>query len=347
MKTRQKTIALLAASLFSMNSLAQSVEEYCDFDSIGSDKVTISPMSPGNQNTARERFQSPLIYPHFFYTYDASKPVAEKTLAHREAMINGAEFYRVNEGTGKHPKLVRYYTTILEDCSKVYLRIDEQSNEFKDYWNNRASRTLSFEEFLRTQSEKLSILPEKSKKELMSLVNKPVTLTPMRNDEWYLRAEKGVAAPFYPAIDDKVKIKRLKKAPFLYMGRMISPTSIEVEFKDGARYWAPGHAHGLISWEDHQGVAVAVGVTESVVLANYGIPDRIVYLPLFKSPSGEIIIEDNILKDRLADGSGQYVPTIKRSEKIGSYKRMEFDRENGYLEVLFGLNNLVRSIKMR
>lgn len=347
MNMRKSAISLLALTLLSANSYSQPIEEYCDFESVKGDRITISPMSLGNKSLSRERFGDPSVYPHFFYRYDEKHPVRERSIVHRNAVIDGSEFYRVNEGTYQHPKPVRYYTVTVEDCSKIYLRIDELAPEFHEYWLDRSGKQLTFQEFIETQGEKLSIAPDLVQKKLQGMINVWLTMAPLRNDDqWYLRDQNGMVIHPEPSRENRIKIKRIKRAPFVYMGNMVSPLSIEIEFEDGTAFWAPGHAHGLIPWEDHQGVPVSPGVSEGVVFANYGTPDRVLYFPVFESDSGDVIVEDDILKDRLASGSGYLTPKMRRADKVGSYKKLEFDLKEGTLEIIFSIDGRVRSINM-
>ena len=337
-------VGVLSLSLLVANtSQADSrVESFCDFDAVDGYEVDIMPMAMGNKKLSRERLNDPTVYPHFFYDYSTDRPVREKSIQHRSAAINGDEFYRVNEGSKNHPKHVRYYRTTLEDCSRIYLRISEQSEEYRDYWEDRGDKELSFAEFLKEQGEKLSVgfhdaavLLDDYRAYAMWL-----TMTPMRaGDSWWLRKDSGELVSLSPSNKVKFKILKVKSKPFVANGEMVSPLSMKIRFDDGTSYWAPGHSHGLIPWESHQGLSVALGGSEATVFANYGEPDRVTYLPVFRSSGGAVIVEDEVLRERLSQGSGINAVKLQRSEKIGSVKVLEFFREEERVEVKLNLDS--------
>lgn len=340
-----KILPILALSALANSVYANDIVEYCDFESHEGEKIQISPMAASNKSLSRKRFNHPKVYTHFSYEYNNKSPVFQKTIVHRSAIINGNEFYRVNEGTQTHPKFVRYYDTTLEDCTKIHFRVEEESEEFKEYWRERAGRVLSFHEFIEDQSEIFSFIPENSIGKLKKVVGKKITLIPMRTDKWYFKSKDGDPYLYIPSPKEIFTISEIRKKPFMHMGNMISPLSIKLRDENGSMYWAPGHSHGIHLWSKHKGESLVVGGSEDSVIAHYGEPDRVVYLPIFKSPSGGVVIEDDIIKERIKIGSGYLIPKIKRSEKIGNLKRFEYDVGDGIKAILFDKDGKIREIQ--
>lgn len=330
-------------SLISLNSYGFESQEYCDFSRFESKGVNIqfSPLSMSNKLIARERFRDRTIYPHFTYGYSADDPVKEKSLVHRDAVVDTSQFYRVNEGSDKNPKWVRYYTTTIEDCSRIYLRLGEDSEEFQSYWSDRGSIKVTMDEFLEIHSHDLGILNLNEIESMKVFEGDYVTLTPIRGDrKWFNQLSETEYLEFDPTPKQKVKIKRIMKKPFIYRGIKMSSFAIETVLENGSTMLIPGYSHGIIEQNSHHSKEVKKGVETDVLIANRGIPDKILMLPVFKTDSGRILIEDEVLKERVTGGSGINVSEVREGSYIGFVERYEYvNNGKGFSDrYLFDLN---------
>ena len=343
--------AIIAITPFSASAFES--EEFCDFSRYenGGVKVQFSPMSMSNKHMARERFQNREIYPHFFYSYNTSEPVNEKSIVHRKAVVEGDQFYRVNEGSAKNPLMARYYKTIVDDCSRIYLRISENSKEFENYWSDRGAMKVSLDEFIEIHSHDISVIVDGALRNLRSLEGEYVTLAPIRGERsWYNQLSEDEFLKFDPSPQQKMKVVKLVKRPFIYRGNKLSPFTLKTALVNGSTMTIPGYSHSIVKWSNHKGDELEVGSSQSVLIAHKGIPDRIRLLPVFKTDSGKIIIEDEVLKERVSDGSGVNVSAVNNGEYIGYLKVFEYKNGSSAESVesyVVNMDGIIESIEYR
>lgn len=342
---------LLAATFIGISSPALSfafeTEEFCDFSAYKEKglEVQFSPLGFNNKSVARKRFGKTDIYPHFFYDYKTNDPMLEKSIVHRDGVILDRDFYRVNEGSAENPLWVRYYTVHLEDCSKIFLRLDESSDEFLEYWGNRGSLRLSLDQFTDIHGTDIGIIKQAMVRDAQDLSGEYVTLTPLRGgNTWMEKISEDEFKEIAPRNNVRYMIEKIIKRPFVYRGIKLSNITLVLKDDKGKSRVIPGYLHGIVKWKNHSGKDIKLGVNESVLISKLGIPDKMVIQPVFKTYSGKIIVEDEVLKDRLDSGSGINVLDVSKGEKIGFMKRYEYkSSDNEAIEYLFDINGeLVR-----
>lgn len=345
-------LAAALASALSMPAQAFETEEYCDFSKYKGKGIGVqfSPLSMDNKRLSRERLGDREAYPHFFYGYNTNEPVKEKSIAHREAVIESDQFYRVNEGSGRNPVWARYYKTIVEDCSRIYLRIGEETDEFSEYWEDRGGMSLDLSDFVEVHGNDLSLISQSAVEKLKDLKGDFITLMPLRSDrKWLDKISEFEYSEVSPSSKEKMKVVKIIKKPFIYRGIKLAPLIFEVETENGNNMILPGYSHAIVKWESHQGKDLEIGVSEDVLIAKNGIPDRIQTFPVFKTDSGKVIIEDEVLKERIDDGSGINVSGVRKGQYIGYFKRYEYKNANGYSydTYLFDLKGQLQRIRRK